>query len=88
MFSTVSGNSNSLTAVQEGTGNHYLENMLTGNGHTVLVNQSGTTANNASINVTNKGGTSNVDLQQTGGKSFNLIQSCANPSGCTTVIRQ
>lgn len=88
MFTTVTGSNNSVTAVQEGTGNHYLENQLTGNGHTILVNQSGNTANNASINVTNSGGASNVDLQQSGGKSFNLIQSCTNPAGCTTVVRQ
>ena len=88
MFTTVNGSNNSVTAVQEGTGNHYLENMLTGNGHTVTVTQSGSTANNASINLTNSGGAATVDLQQTGGKSFNIIQSCTNPAGCTTVVRQ
>jgi hypothetical protein len=88
MFTTVTGNSNSVTAVQEGTGNHYLENKLTGNGHTILVNQSGSTANNASIDLTNGGGAANIDLQQSGGKSFSIIQSCTNPAGCSTVIRQ
>ena len=88
MFTTVTGNSNSVTAVQEGTGNHYLENKLTGNGHTILVNQSGSTANNASIDLTNGGGAANIDLQQSGGKSFSIIQSCTNPTGCSTVIRQ
>jgi len=88
MFTTVTGSNNSVTAVQEGSGNHYLENVLTGNGHTVTVNQSGSTANNASLNLTNSGGAASVDLQQSGGKSFNLIQSCTNPAGCTTVVRQ
>jgi hypothetical protein len=88
MFTTVTGNGNSVTAVQEGTGNHYLENKLTGNGHTILVNQSGGTANNASIDLTNGGGAANIDLQQSGGKSFSIIQSCTNPAGCSTVIRQ
>jgi len=88
MFNTVTGSNNSITAVQEGTGGHYLENILTGNGHTILVNQSGTTANNASINLTNSGGPASVDLQQTGGKSFTIIQSCTNPAGCSTTIRQ
>jgi hypothetical protein len=88
MFTTVTGNNNSVTAVQEGTGNHYLENKLTGNGHTILVNQNGSTANNASIDLTNGGGAANIDLQQSGGKSFSIIQSCTNPAGCSTVIRQ
>lgn len=88
MFTTVTGNSNNVTAVQEGTGGHYLENKLTGNGHTVLVNQSGNTANNARIDLTNSGGAGSVDLQQSGGKSFTIIQSCTNPAGCNTVVRQ
>jgi hypothetical protein len=88
MFNTITGNSNSITAVQEGAGNHYLENKLTGNGNSVLANQSGATGNKANIDLTNAGGAASVDLQQTGGKSFTLIQSCANPAGCTTVIRQ
>jgi hypothetical protein len=88
MFNTVTGSKNSISAVQEGGGNHYLENKLTGNGHTVLVNQSGSTANKANIDLTNSGGAANIDLQQSGGKSFSIIQSCVNPAGCSTVIRQ
>lgn len=88
MFNTVTGSNNSITAVQEGTGNHYLENVLTGNGHSVIVNQNGSTANNARIDLSNSGGPASVDLQQSGGKSFSIIQSCSNPAGCTTVVRQ
>ena len=88
MFNTITGSNNSISAVQEGAGNHYLENKLTGNGNSVLANQSGATANNANIDLTNAGGTASVDLQQTGGKSFTIIQSCTNPAGCSTVIRQ
>ena len=88
MFNTITGNSNTITAVQEGAGNHYLENKLTGNGNSVLANQSGATGNKANIDLTNAGGASSVDLQQSGGKSFTLIQGCTNPAGCTTVIRQ
>jgi hypothetical protein len=88
MFTTVTGNSNSVTAVQEGTGGHYLENKLTGNNNSVLVNQSGNTKNNATIDLTNNGGAASVDLQQSGGKSFSIIQSCTNPAGCSTVVRQ
>jgi hypothetical protein len=88
MFTTVTGNSNSVTAVQEGTGGHYLENKLTGNNNSVLANQSGNTKNNATIDLTNNGGAASVDLQQSGGKSFSIIQSCTNPAGCSTVVRQ
>jgi len=88
MFNTITGNSNTITAVQEGAGNHYLENKLTGNGNSVLANQSGATGNKANIDLTNAGGAASVDLQQTGGKSFTIIQSCTNPAGCSTVVRQ
>jgi hypothetical protein len=88
MFNTIAGNSNTISAVQEGAGNHYLENKLTGNGNSVLANQSGSTGNKANIDLTNAGGAASVDLQQTGGKAFTIIQSCANPAGCSTVIRQ
>jgi hypothetical protein len=88
MFNTVTGSNNTITAVQEGGGNHYLENKLTGNGNTVLASQLGSTGNKANIDLTNAGGAASVDLQQSGGKSFTLIQGCTNPAGCTTVVRQ
>lgn len=88
MFNTINGSSNTITASQSGTGNHYLENKLTGNGNTVLSSQTGSTGNNANIDLTNAGGPASLDLQQSGGKSFTIIQSCTNPAGCTTVIRQ
>jgi hypothetical protein len=61
---------------------------MTGNGHNVNVNQFGSMANNARIDVTNAGGAATVDLEQSGGKSFTLIQSCAILSGCNTTVRQ
>jgi hypothetical protein len=88
LFSAVSGDSNSLVTSQTGTGQHYLDVRMTGNGHNVNVNQFGSTANNARIDVTNAGGAATVDLDQGGGKNFTLIQSCANPAGCSTVVNQ
>ena len=88
MFNTITGSNNSITAVQEGGGNHYLENKLTGNGNSVTASQFGSTGNKANIDLTNAGGPASVDLQQSGGKSFTIIQGCANPAGCTTVVRQ
>jgi hypothetical protein len=88
MFNTITGNSNTITAVQEGSGNHYLESKLIGNGNSILANQTGSTGNKANIELTNAGGPASVDLQQSGGKSFTIIQGCANSAGCTTVVRQ
>ena len=88
LFSAVSGNNNTLVTSQTGTGQHYLDVRMTGNGHNVNVNQFGSAANNARIDVTNAGGAATVDLDQGGGKNFTLIQSCANPAGCSTVVNQ
>jgi hypothetical protein len=88
LFSTVSGNSNTLVTSQTGTGQHYLDVKMTGNGHNVNVNQFGSAANNARIDVTNAGGAATVDLDQNGGKNFTLIQSCGIASGCSTVVNQ
>jgi hypothetical protein len=88
LFSTISGNSNTLATSQTGTGQHYLDVRMTGNGHNINVNQFGSTANNARIDVTNAGGAATVDLDQGGGKNFTLIQSCGNPAGCSTVVNQ
>jgi hypothetical protein len=88
LFSTINGNNNTLSTTQSGSGQHYLDVRMTGNGHNVLVNQYGATANNAQIDVTNAGGAATVDLEQGGGKSFTLIQSCAILSGCNTTVKQ
>jgi hypothetical protein len=88
LFSTVSGNNNTLVTSQTGTGQHYLDVKMTGNDHNVNVNQFGSTANNARIDVTNAGGAATVDLDQGGGKNFTLIQSCGNPAGCSTIVNQ
>jgi hypothetical protein len=88
LFSTISGNNNTLATSQTGTGQHYLDVRMMGNGHNVNVNQFGSTANNARIDVTNAGGAATVDLDQGGGKNFTLIQSCGNPAGCSTIVNQ
>lgn len=88
LFSTVNGNNNTLSTTQSGAGQHYLDVRMNGNGHNVLVNQYGASANNAQIDVTNAGGAATVDLEQGGGKSFTLIQSCAISSGCNTTVKQ
>ena len=88
LFSSVNGNNNTLATSQTGTGQHYLDVRMTGNGHNVNVNQFGSTANNARIDVTNAGGAATVELDQNGGKNFTLIQSCGIASGCNTIVKQ
>jgi hypothetical protein len=88
MFTTVNGNNNSVDATQKGTGQHYLETKLTGNNNSALIVQEGSTANKASIDLTNAGGAASIDLLQTGGKSFSIQQSCTTSGGCGTTVRQ
>jgi hypothetical protein len=88
MFTTITGNSNTVDAVQKGTGQHQLTTSLTGNNNSALVVQEGSQQNKANIDLTNAGGPATLDLQQSGGKNFTIIQSCTNPAGCTTTVRQ
>lgn len=88
LFSKATGDINTITATQTGSAGHFADVTLTGNFNSAIVDQSGTSQNNAYINLTNNGGPASVDLQQTGGKNFTIIQSCVNPAGCTTVVRQ
>ena len=88
LFNTSAGDINTINVTQSGTAGHYAETKLTGNFNNVKVDQSGSTQNKANIDVTNSGGAANIDLQQTGGKNFTIIQNCLNPAGCGTVVRQ
>ena len=88
LFSTVTGDINTVNTTQSGSAGHYAETKLTGNWNTVKIDQFGNTTNKANVDLTNSGGAANVDVQQSGGKSFTIIQGCANPLGCNTIIRQ
>ena len=88
LFSTVTGDINTVTTTQSGSAGHFADVKLTGNHNSALVDQLGSTANKANIDLTNAGGAASLDLQQSGGKSFTIIQSCVNPTGCNTVVRQ
>lgn len=88
LFGRATGDINTITTTQSGSAGHFADINLTGNHNTAIVDQSGNTANSAHINLTNNGGPASVDLQQTGGKSFTIIQSCTNPAGCSTTVRQ
>jgi len=88
LFSRITGDINTVDSTQSGNAGHNLDVTLTGHWNSVISSQTGNTPNNAKIDLTNAGGPASVDLQQTGGKSFSIIQSCTNPAGCTTVVRQ
>lgn len=89
MFTTVTGDNNTVNATQSGTGQHYLETVLMGNGNSVTATQTGNTQNRASISITNAGGPGSVDLQQSGGANYNITTTCVTAGGCGTVtVRQ
>jgi len=88
LFSKINGDINTLNTSQTGTGNHVADVTLTGSGNNATIGQTGNVGNKANIDLTNAGGPAILDIQQSGGKSFTIIQGCANPAGCTTTVRQ
>ena len=88
-FITVDG-SNNIGSVTQWGGTHYADLVLTGNGHTANISQSGTTTHKATINLTNAGGASNVMLTQQGttAQNINITQQCATLSGCSVSVTQ
>jgi len=89
VFSTVTGNNNTLSASQTGLGNHYLDVTLNGNGNNATVNQYGNMTNNATITLNNAGGPASVNLTQTGGQTYNIMTTCVTAGGCAPItVRQ
>ena len=90
MFTNINGSNNSVTANQKDSGQHYLETKLIGNGHNVGVTQEGAGNHKATIDLTNGGGSSTVNLLQSGtnNQTYSIQQSCAIASGCSTSITQ
>jgi len=88
MFGTISGSNNTSNVTQQGTGQHYVEYKLTGNDHNSTIVQSGSSQNKASVDLINMGGPATLNLTQSGGKSFSIIQSCAIAAGCYTTVNQ
>lgn len=90
MFTNVNGSNNTLTANQKDSGQHYLETRLLGNSHNVAVTQEGAGNHKATIDLTNGGGASTINLLQTGNynQTYSIQQSCAIASGCSTTVTQ
>lgn len=89
-FANVIGNNNFLDINQTGTGSHSIDITLTGNGNSVTASQLGTAAHRAAVNISNVGGPGSVTLTQQGNlpQIFNVMQQCANISGCNLSVIQ
>jgi hypothetical protein len=88
-FGIVNGNTNIFDVSQQGTGS-FLDLSLTGNGHNVSANQKDAGSHKATINLTNVGGASTVNLVQQGAtaQNINITQQCATLSGCSVSVTQ
>lgn len=89
-FGIVTGSNSSFDIIQQGTGNHYLDINLSGNGHSVTSNQKDSGSHRATIHLVNAGGPSTVNLVQQGatGQIYNISQNCATMAGCSVTISQ
>ena len=88
-FGIIAGNTNIFDVTQQGSGS-YLDLSLTGNGHNVTANQKDVGSHKATINLTNAGGASTVNLVQQGAtaQNINITQQCATLSGCSVSVTQ
>lgn len=88
------GDNNSVDIYQRGNGGaKYTDIVLTGNGHDITTNQRGTQSHSISADLTNNGGSYNVNISQTTNqtdtqKSYSITGTCANSSGCNISITQ
>jgi hypothetical protein len=98
-FVDVNGNNNTVTTNQKGTGNHFLQLNVTGDGHTANVIQDGAGNHNARV-ILNGSQPWNFNLNQAGstGKNYNLPHSmsdgstvngtCSAVGGCSLTVNQ
>jgi hypothetical protein len=88
-FGIVNGNTNVVDVTQQGLIS-YIDLSLTGNGHSVTVNQKDAGSHKATVNLTNTGGSSTVNLVQQGAtaQNINITQQCATLSGCSVSVTQ
>jgi hypothetical protein len=95
----VTGNSNTVTTNQKGTGNHFLDLRVTGNNHTAGVVQDGAGSHNARV-ILDGSQPWNFQLNQSGstGKNYNLPHTmsdgapvsgtCSAVGGCNLIVNQ
>jgi hypothetical protein len=90
LFANINGGDNNVTATQQGHGQHYLDIDLLGNGHTVNALQDGAGNHAATIDLNNGGGSSTLNLTQSGStaQTYSIDQTCANAGGCSATVTQ
>ena len=89
-FVEIQGDNNDVTLYQRGNGGaKWADIVLTGDGHTVDVNQRGSQSASAAIDLTNSGGAYNFTLTQnvtTSADTYSITGSCATTSGCNITV--
>ena len=91
-FVEIQGDNNDVTLYQRGNGGaKWADIVLTGDGHTVDVNQRGSNSANAAIDLTNSGGAYDFTLTQnvtTSADSYSMTGYCYTASGCTVNVNR
>lgn len=90
LFQNINGGNNTVSTTQQDSGQHYLDLKLIGNGHNVTTLQQGSGNHAATIEFTNSGGASTLNMTQGGStnQTYSINQSCTNAAGCSTTITQ
>ena len=88
-FGIIAGSSNIFNVMQQGSVS-YFDLALTGNGHSVTATQKDAGSHKATVNLTNAGGSSTVNLIQQGttAQNINITQQCATLAGCSVSVTQ
>lgn len=91
-FIEIQGDSNNVSLLQRGNGGQKTADIvLTGDGHSVASDQRGTGSANLELDLTNSGGSYNIQTNQdtsTTHRSYSLTGSCADANGCSVSVTQ
>jgi len=91
-FVEIQGDSNTVDLYQRGNGGQkWADIVLTGDGHTVDVDQQGTKSASATIDLTNSGGAYNFTLTQnvtTSADTYSITGTCATLGGCSVTVNR
>lgn len=89
-FIEIQGSSNTVDLDQSGnTGQKWADVYLTGNGHVVNIDQTGSQSGSAAVDLTNGGGAYNFSLTQnvtTSASSYSVTGTCVTTTGCALTI--
>jgi hypothetical protein len=93
VWTGILGNQNTQSITQSGLGNHYLDITLVGDSNNATIIQTGDVTNKATISLTNAGGPSTLNLNQSStsgnpGAVYSIQQQCATTTGCSVTVNQ